>query len=242
MHFSAAAEEAHFPPSLPKVSRDIVLRPVMWETHTYPLLDGRPQGVVNDQIVDRCDAVVGTFWTRIGSPTGIAESGTVEEIERMNAANKPVMLFFSTRPIAPDRFDHEQFQSVKRFKESVSKMGLYGEYNSIEQLRQRFSDSLIGLVNRLVSQKDAAREAVSEASAATAGTKSAAKYPASLRFNETPKIEKMHRDQGGTVVQHDYLLTKLLAVGHGEELLQANCAVRGDRRSAERDILAGCSF
>jgi hypothetical protein len=36
----------------------VTLLPVMWETHTFPAL-GRPQGVVNDQIVSGADVLIG---------------------------------------------------------------------------------------------------------------------------------------------------------------------------------------
>jgi hypothetical protein len=49
--------------------------------------------------------LVGIFWTRIGSPTGEADSGTLEEIERVGNAKKPIMLYFSKVPIEPDKID-----------------------------------------------------------------------------------------------------------------------------------------
>ena len=52
---------------------------------------------LNDQLVDRCDILVGMFWTKLGTSTGVAASGTVEEIDRFVAAGKPAMLYFSRR-------------------------------------------------------------------------------------------------------------------------------------------------
>src|SRR5688572_29161035 len=76
-------------------STQTVLLPVMWETHTAPEMGDRPQSIINRQIVDDSDALVGIFWTRIGTPTGVAESGSVEEIERFINSAKPAMLYFS---------------------------------------------------------------------------------------------------------------------------------------------------
>ena len=67
-------------------SRKIVLLPLRWETHTAPEFGTRRQEVINRAIVDECDLLVGIFWTRIGSPTGAADSGTLEEIERVGTA------------------------------------------------------------------------------------------------------------------------------------------------------------
>jgi Domain of unknown function (DUF4062) len=73
------------------VERQVALLPVRWETHTTPEL-GRPQEIINRQIVDSCDLLIGVFWTRIGSPTDEAESGTLEEIERVASQGKLVLL------------------------------------------------------------------------------------------------------------------------------------------------------
>jgi Domain of unknown function (DUF4062) len=64
----------------------VVLLPVMWETHAMPTSGVRPQSAINDQLVDRCDILIGMFWSKLGTATGVAASGTVEEIDRFVAA------------------------------------------------------------------------------------------------------------------------------------------------------------
>src|SRR5215217_949238 len=59
-----------------------VLMPIGWETHSSPELGGRPQGMINERLLKHCDLLVGILSTRLGTPTGEAASGTVEEIER----------------------------------------------------------------------------------------------------------------------------------------------------------------
>src|SRR5205814_1200502 len=83
----------------------ITLLPVMWETHAMPQSGISPQEAINKQLVSECDILVGMFWTRIGTRTGAAASGTVEEVERFVAANKPALLYFSNRPIHPDKIN-----------------------------------------------------------------------------------------------------------------------------------------
>ncbi len=73
----------------------LVILPMRWETHSSPEYGTRPQEVINRDIVDKCDLLVGIFWTRLGSPTGVTESGSLEEIERVATNGKPVMLYFS---------------------------------------------------------------------------------------------------------------------------------------------------
>ena len=39
-----------------------VLLPFTWETHAMPTSGVRPQSAINDQLVDRCDILIGMFW------------------------------------------------------------------------------------------------------------------------------------------------------------------------------------
>ncbi len=91
----------------------VVLQPVMWETHSTPAMGDRPQGLINNQVVRGCDMLIGAFWTRIGSHTGLEESGTIEEIKWFLNNKKPVMLYFSKSPIDPYSVDLEQMKKLK---------------------------------------------------------------------------------------------------------------------------------
>jgi hypothetical protein len=52
----------------------------MWEISATPAAGDRPQAIINRQVVDQADILVGAFWTRLGTPAGRALSGTVEEM------------------------------------------------------------------------------------------------------------------------------------------------------------------
>jgi hypothetical protein len=123
-------------------SRKVALLPLRWETHTAPEYGTRPQEVINRAIVDECDLLLGIFWTRIGSPTGIAESGTLEEIERVGNAGKPIMLYFSRVEIDPDRIDLDQIEKLKQFKEKTYPKGLVESYKKIIEFRDKFAKQL----------------------------------------------------------------------------------------------------
>lgn len=91
----------------------VVLMPIKWETHSSPLLGDRPQAIINKQLVKDCDILVGVFWTRIGTNTGVSISGTAEEIEQFVEMKKPVMLYFSQALVDPDKIDIGQFTILK---------------------------------------------------------------------------------------------------------------------------------
>src|SRR5215207_6971628 len=63
--------------ALNAAAENIVLLPVKWETHATPETGVRPQDAINRQLVSECDILLGLFWTRLGTSTGVAASGTV---------------------------------------------------------------------------------------------------------------------------------------------------------------------
>lgn len=131
----------------------VVLLPIKWETHSAPLMAGRPQGVINNQLVQSCDMAVGVFWTRLGSPTGASESGTAEEIEWFINNARPVMLYFSSRSIDPAKLDIDQYKSLKEFEKKMQKIGLIGSYTNITDFKEQLLRQLSINVRNLVSNE-----------------------------------------------------------------------------------------
>ena len=113
-----------------------VLLPVKWETHATPTSGVRPQSAINEQLVDRCDILVGMFWTKLGTSTGVAASGTVEEIDRFVAAGKPAMLYFSRRKAQKNRIDPKQAAKLKKFKAATYKKALVGSFDSVADFKR----------------------------------------------------------------------------------------------------------
>lgn len=112
-----------------------VLLSTGWDTHSAPELAGRPQQIINDRILDNADIVVGIFWTKIGSPTGMAPSGSVEEIQRHHGAGRPVLLYFSEMPVVPGSYDADQFNELQRFKSWAREQGLVSGFSDAETFR-----------------------------------------------------------------------------------------------------------
>ncbi|HTE97514.1 MAG TPA: DUF4062 domain-containing protein [Bradyrhizobium sp.] len=132
-----------------------VLLPVKWETHALPTSGVRPQAAINDQLVDRCDILLGMFWTKVGTKTGVAISGTVEEIDRFVAAGKPAMLYFSGRKIPKGRVDGKQAAKLKKFKDATYKDSLVGSFGSVTELKRVVLRDLTRQVRALQPSKSA---------------------------------------------------------------------------------------
>jgi hypothetical protein len=140
----------------------VCLLPVMWETHSTPEMGSRPQEIINQQLVDTCDILIGVFWTRIGTHTGEAESGTVEEIEKFIDTGKPVMLYFSSIPIKPENIDLKQYERLKNFKAKCMKNGLVIDYSSIDELREKIITHLTNKIRKLLGEKNIFNEEINK--------------------------------------------------------------------------------
>jgi hypothetical protein len=122
--------------------RKIVLMPIGWETHSTPDMSDRPQAIINKQLLKSCDLLVAVFWTRVGSPTGVAASGTVEEINEHLASGKPAMIYFSAVPVRMDSVDGEQYEKLRAFKDDLRSRGLFDEYEDLTTFRTKFTRHL----------------------------------------------------------------------------------------------------
>jgi hypothetical protein len=87
-----------------------------WRTHSHPAAGGRPQSLLNKQLVDQCDIMVGIFNARFGSPTGVADSGTEEEIRRSIRNGKKVMVYFATLSPRMRNKARKEIERIEKFK------------------------------------------------------------------------------------------------------------------------------
>lgn len=120
------------------IARNIVLMPIGWETHSSPEMGGEPQKIINSQILEKSDILVGVFGTRIGTATSSYASGTVEEIERHIEAGKLAMVYFSSQPVVLDTVDLNQVSEVNEFKKFCRNRGLYEVYDNHSDFKEKF--------------------------------------------------------------------------------------------------------
>jgi len=114
-----------------------------------PEYGGRPQGVLNRQFVDDADICIAVFWARLGSPSGVAASGTIEEMDRMRGQSKPVLPYFSERPLSPRLIDPDQLRRVQEFRRAQESDGIFSVFETVEQLKSMVLAHLTGIVRRL---------------------------------------------------------------------------------------------
>ncbi|MCI0442156.1 DUF4062 domain-containing protein [bacterium] len=104
---------------------------VRWETHAYPGFGEDPQAVINKQIPNDYDFFIGIMWYRFGTPTGRAESGTIEEFQRakerfdQDPSSVQLMIYFkdAPAPLPPSKLDHLQLARVAEFRSTLGEEG-----------------------------------------------------------------------------------------------------------------------
>jgi len=129
-----------------------ILRATHWKTDATPDLSQRGQSVINEQLHDHADIIVAILWNRFGTPTGIAESGTEEEIRRAIATGKRILLYFC---LAEDTrlVDLKQADLVTRFRGEMMDKGLCWTFRS----KREFQDLLREHLGRAIHQVTAAQ-------------------------------------------------------------------------------------
>jgi len=101
---------------------------------------GRPQDIINSQIVIQADAVIALFGGKLGTPTEKYPSGTIEEISIIANSKKQVFVLFSkyidseTKP--------NDLRKMQKFKREFSDKGIYSDFNSDDELENILHNQL----------------------------------------------------------------------------------------------------
>ena len=145
--------------SMHSESMKIVLLPIGWETDATPDLRERGQAVINRQLVDNCDLLIGIFWTRIGTPTPEAESGTVEEIERAAAEGKRCIVYFSDQPVALSKVDQKQHDRLQQYKNDLNQRGLTSLYKDTSEFKEKVFRHITSSIQEITREDTESRAA-----------------------------------------------------------------------------------
>ncbi len=129
-----------------------ILKLDRWKTASHPEMGDRPQAIINRQGLAGSDILVGIFWSRFGSPTGKAQSGTEEEIRLSIEEQRKVMLYFSDMPLPPSKVDNSQYRKVLKFKKEFKSKGLFGTYQTREEFRDDFRLHLAKTVQSVLKE------------------------------------------------------------------------------------------
>jgi hypothetical protein len=116
----------------------VILQAIGWDTHSFPDMGDRAQGIINRQTLEKSDILVAIFKHRVGTATTIAESGTIEEIENHLKSGRPTMIYFSSQD-APPNADTGQLEAVRRVEKNYRDRGLIETFENPEDFRRKFT-------------------------------------------------------------------------------------------------------
>ncbi|MGS1014569.1 DUF4062 domain-containing protein [Rhodanobacter sp. UC4450_H17] len=191
-----------------------LLSAVGWDTHSSPELGARAQDLINTRVLKNCDLLIGVFWTRLGTPTGNSPSGTVEEIEEHIQVGKPAMIYFSSKPVAPESIDSAQYAKVKEFQSKLKDRGIIETYNNIQDFKYKLSKQMqLCLVNNQYLRGLVA----SPSSSGAVGTPGVSVRGLSIDFNLTDEAKELLKaaatDERGTIIKAAYIGGRVIQAG-----------------------------
>lgn len=129
-------------------NEQVILLPVMWETHSRATLELPAQELIDRELLEGCQILVCIFWGKVGTPTPQAESGTLEEFQRCVDSGKPVMVYFSRQPNPPD-VESANIAALERVRQKIYKMGLAYSYDTLGEFEDKLGRHLTQTVRRL---------------------------------------------------------------------------------------------
>jgi hypothetical protein len=129
--------------------RKKVLLPVDWKNNTRPQAGTAAQKSINRQIVDKASILIAIFKHRLGQSTDNAVSGTVEEIQEVLKADKPVLLYFSGEPVPQQVSLSDQWKALCEFKEKSKNEDYFYEFDDISSLRSSLGRHIAMIANDL---------------------------------------------------------------------------------------------
>jgi hypothetical protein len=132
-----------------------VVVPLDWQQHSTAEHGRRPQASLNAQLVEQADILIALFWHRFGSPTGEADSGTIEEIQEAHKNGAYVGILRCTRDFPQADSDLEQIARLREFFADTRTNSLILDYGEASEL-SRHVDAIL---NRAVTGGSARAEA-----------------------------------------------------------------------------------
>jgi Effector-associated domain 8 len=135
--------------------RNIILQLYRWETDAYPQfhLEGG-QGAIDEILkIDECDILIGIFWKRFGTPIADGRTGTEHEINiaietwERTKTQPQIMIYFSQQLYSPRSSEETtQWGRVLDYKKSLQSRGLLGEYEGVDDFKDKVRKHLTQLI------------------------------------------------------------------------------------------------
>lgn len=141
-----------------------IIKSLKWENDVHPGIGDDGQDVINRQVKDKYDLFIGIMYTKFGTPTLRASSGTEEEFirayeEAKKLKNMEIMFYFNDAPIEPSKINISDYQKVTEFRNNVvATKCMYSMYNGLDDFESKLSKHLNLYFNKHYSNIDKSKE------------------------------------------------------------------------------------
>lgn len=130
-----------------------------WE-NVPPARGKSAQKVISSYIGENYDIFLGVMWSRVGTPTDGAESGTIYEYESAlklddNREDFQLMWFFKDDNIEFSKIDPIQLSKVKSFRETVANDGCYYDVFKSSDFEKKLRMHLSSTIPKLLKKETA---------------------------------------------------------------------------------------
>jgi hypothetical protein len=137
--------------------RPTVVELIKWETHVHPDMGRDAQDVVSRQIPEY-DVFLGIMWSRFGTPTSVADSGTEQEFwdahagwqERRSPSH--ILFYFCRQDFPADLVLREikQLEKVATFRNELANRGLVWNYPSHAEFADTVRPHLVSVLSEIM--------------------------------------------------------------------------------------------
>lgn len=166
---------------------------VISSENAFPSYGKDGQAILNEQIgkMQEYDLFIGIMWSRIGTPTPRAKSGTAEEfgraVQALRRKSKPqVWFYFRSSAVNPTtREEVKQLDEVIAFKNKFRGKGLFREYKSPAAFRDQLREHLTVWLNERKRKTPKSRATNSKHSTATSEVKAKSESSAVRALKKT---------------------------------------------------------
>lgn len=134
----------------------IIFEPLRFEVNLPVTSSVRPQSLINEELLDKADILIGIFGTRFGTKTEKADSGTVEEIETFIAKKRPVILYFYNIVLNTTQLtskDLEELKKINEFKEKYKDDHIYANIDDFQQLGDALDRDIDYNLNKIMAME-----------------------------------------------------------------------------------------
>lgn len=131
---------------------DITLKSLRWRKDLLYGAKGTAQQQINSQLIAPSDAIIAIFSGKLGTPTDLYPSGSLEEIEKMIDSKRQVWVYFSNMSVPQSSIDISELKRIDDFKQKYSERGIYDLYDNSEDFRDKVLSQLRLYIRSLINK------------------------------------------------------------------------------------------